>query len=66
MRNNDNMWDGIVLLFICLLTVAFAYAVIETASGYQPYQIRQATYKTRTLPSCDKELWIRVKDGCDD
>ena len=59
-------WDIIMIVLICVFTVAFAYAVIDTASGYQPYQVRQATYKMRDIPQCDKELWLRIKDGCDD
>jgi hypothetical protein len=64
--NKNDPWDLILIVFICLFTVVFAYAVIETASGYQPYKVRQATYRTRPIPECNKELWLRVKDGCDE
>ena len=27
---------------------------------------RSPTYSTPTIPQCDKELWDRIREGCDE
>ena len=62
----DDTWDMIVVVSIALITVSFGYAVIDSASGHKHTPISTPTQVGRDIPQCDKELWLRIKDGCPD
>jgi hypothetical protein len=62
-----DIWEMITIFFICVLFIAIMYAVIDTVSA-QPTSI---SVPSRTeigppIAQCNKELWLRIKDGCDD
>jgi hypothetical protein len=60
----EDLFHKLVLGFICILSVAMAYAVIETVYGYERPVYEADLYEPPSIPKCDKELWLRIKDGC--
>ena len=58
------------LLTLCLIGLLFgsmAYAIITTAEqSYIPKPTKTSTPMYPDIPKCDKELWLRIKDGCND
>jgi len=57
---------GIVWPFmICALI--FCFVVIKSAYGYERHAPKEPQVWTGPeIPKCDKELWLRIKDGCKD
>ncbi len=50
---------------IVYLLVLFVMVVMEAGES-QATLIHKASWQAPEIPSCDKELWLRIKDGCDD
>ena len=62
--NEDRTFEAIVIACIYILFVAMGYAILSPIKPkeVEPIVIEQG----REIPECDKELWVRIKDGCDD
>jgi len=61
--------DRILLAFIALFLILCVVVVRDAAAehGHSPVHVpRAATWQPPPIPQCDKELWLRIKDGCDD
>lgn len=56
---------GIVWPFL-LCMVMFVVVVLMNASAHEPVKPNAPTWQPREIPQCDKELWERITDGCDD
>lgn len=46
--------------FLFCAYITFSVLMIETAKS-QPVELRS---QYPEIPQCDKELWLRIKDGC--
>ena len=65
MGDDNRTWDYIILVFVCVLSVALVYAVVDTAYSYtKPPPNKCVCDGLPDIPQCDKELWLRIKDGC--
>ena len=55
---------------IALIFAAMAYIIISVvmieASKAAPQPQEPKIYYGPEIPKCDKELWLRIKDGCDE
>ena len=63
---SDKMFEWFMIGFICLWFVTMGYAILggltdRAPVSKEPLPVNQG----RTIPKCDKELWLRIKDGCD-
>lgn len=59
-------WVDHFLLILCIILVGFSVMVVLEASAHEPREINQPAIRTGpAIPKCDKELWLRIKDGCD-
>ena len=55
-----------ILVIICTF-LSIAHAVFNTAKAHGLREIKPpAVYEYPDIPKCDKELWLRIKDGCKD
>ena len=56
----------VALLIFILWTISIS--IIGTAKAHAEYeaanQVKVEGWKPRKIPQCDKELWLRIKDGC--
>jgi len=52
---------AIAIVLFCVSWVIFAAAY---AHGNQPPREEPKPWSGRPIPKCDKELWLRIKDGC--
>ena len=51
----------IAIILFCLSGVIFVAAY---AHGQEPPRVEPEPWSGREIPKCDKELWLRIKDGC--
>lgn len=58
------MKDRIVMWTIIVLAGLVSYAIVSTAAAYEVPEPRKPTWSSPDIARCDKELWLRVKDGC--
>ena len=58
--------ENAILIGIVIFMVMFTYAVIDTAQAHKSIDTHQPRPQYRDVPECNKELWLRVKDGCSD
>lgn len=62
-------WADHILAIIIVIVLWIAVdAIIKTARAQyeydQAYPYKQKEWQPRQIPKCDKELWLRIKDGC--
>jgi len=51
---------------IVVLLIWATGAILMPVYAHEPGRPRKGTYQAPDIPQCDKELWLRIKDGCDD
>lgn len=44
--------------------VLFAFTWVVFGAVATQHELKQPTWEAPTIPKCDKELWLRIKDGC--
>ena len=64
-RNTD--WVDHIIIILCILFVWFCVSVVKTAKAHhdelqQPAPVARDMYPE--IPQCDKELWLRITEGC--
>lgn len=58
-------WEKVVIVFICLLSVAITYAVYDTLMFEPvPTSVHTRTDIGPPIAQCDEELWERIRNGC--
>lgn len=65
-RRYDLVMDIAILVMVVIVSGAIGYAVLDTASQYEPRAVLKGSETRPDIPKCDKELWLRIKDGCAD
>ena len=63
-RPRRDHWDLLMIGAVCLIMVAYAYAVLDTPPPAPVVKPQPEYVHPPKIPQCDKELWDRVKDGC--
>ena len=61
MTNLESFFAGLMISFALLST----YVIVDVASHHEK-AMNQSTWSPPDIPQCDKELWVRIKDGCND
>lgn len=61
-------WVDHVLLILAIFFIGLCVVVVKTAKAHhdevnQP-QPEPVVWTGPPIPKCDKELWLRIKDGC--
>jgi len=52
-------------VFLILMCIAYTtYVVFDAAAT--PVCVHEATWEPPEIEQCDKELWERIREGCDD
>lgn len=60
-------WVDHLLGILCVFLIWFCVLVVKEASAHEPRQVQQpAVWTGPTIQKCDKELWLRIKDGCNE
>ena len=59
-------FDRFMALMIVLIWLSMAYAIFSTASAHVIYEPRLPTWDKPDIEQCGKELWERIKEGCDE
>lgn len=62
-------WVDYFLLFMCVVFIWFSALVVTEAKAHHDEQQARPVVKgwqPPAIPHCDKELWLRIKDGCND
>ena len=63
--NKLEIWiERLVLFFIAVVCVAITYAVLDATSSAATIEQEPVYYQYPTVPECDRPLWERVKDRC--
>ena len=57
--------ERVTILFIVWLLVAFVYVLVTPLPHVVTRYVPQVD-SGRTIPVCDKPLWERIEDGCDE
>lgn len=65
-RNTD--WVDHVIIILCILFIWFCVSIVKTAKAHhdrmqEPAPAARGMYPE--IPQCDKELWLRITEGCD-
>ena len=60
---DKDFWGG--LCVICILLAAVLIC-LDAVAGYVPQPSHEPREWPPQIQKCDKELWLRVKDGCDE
>ena len=60
--NNTRVVAGVIALIFAVMAYVIISVVMIEASKAAPAQEVRSQY--REIPKCDKELWLRIKDGC--
>ena len=65
---NKTDWIDHFLGIMCVLFIWFCVLVVKEAKAYDEAKQppRLPTWSSPEIPKCDKELWLRIKDGCND
>lgn len=60
------MKSRVILVAVAIGLTAFTHKVIHTAweHGNKPPREQPEPWSGPKIPKCDKELWLRIKDGC--
>ena len=70
MKKQRTDWtDHVLGIIIALVLVLSALSIMEVAKAHHDAKEPPATPEVWTgppIPQCDKELWLRIKDGCDE
>lgn len=61
MTRLESFLYGLGLSLLSLST----YIIVDTASNHRP-SVREPTNGYPDIPQCDKELWDRIREGCDE
>jgi len=66
---NKTDWIDHFLGIMCVLFIWFCIVVVKEAKAYHdeitaPVPEMRSQYPE--IPKCDKELWLRIKDGCNE
>jgi hypothetical protein len=65
---NKTDWIEYILAIMAVLFIFFCVLVIKEAKAYHDKLLEAPKYEMREqyreIPKCDKELWLRIKDGC--
>jgi len=58
---------GIVVPFLVCMVI-FVIVVLQNAVAYaaEPEPAQPEIWYGPEIPKCEKELWLRIKDGCND
>ena len=60
--------DHILLGILVFILILCADAIVDAAKANAIYELERQTkvqgWTPREIPKCDKELWLRIKDGC--
>ena len=63
-------WVDHLLGALCILFVWFCIVVVKEAKAHHDELLEAPKHEVRgqypEIPKCDKELWLRIKDGCSD
>ena len=64
-------WVDHLLGGLCVVFIWFCIMVVKEAKGhYDAEQAPKPKAEVRSMypeiPQCDKELWLRIKDGCNE
>lgn len=62
MTNLESLLYGLGLSFLLLST----YVIWDTARHHEPRVVRLPTDQRPTIPYCDKEIFKRIVEGCDE
>jgi len=63
---DDRVFEMIMIACIWLLFIVMATAILKPLKNREPVvRTPPVIEQGRTIPKCDKELWLRVKDGCE-
>lgn len=65
MSKYERTWEYMIVLGVCILCVMMTYAVVDATSGYVKPPPNACKCSKPDIPQCNKELWLRIKDGCD-
>jgi len=61
--------DHLLAIIIVMVLWVTCKVIIEAAEAHAEYeaanQVEVKGWQPRKIPQCDKELWLRIKDGCD-
>jgi len=55
-----------VIVMIACIFLATAFAIITTARANVPEPKHVASWQPPDIPQCEKELWIRITEGCEE
>ena len=66
MKIKGDIVDKVLAGFIILFIVLCVLVIQDTAEGYERSAPRAMRDHRPEIPQCDKELWLRIKDGCAD
>ena len=68
MRARNWMPSPHFLVLIALFGIlgVFTFFVFDKLSNYEPETRESEGWKPPAIPQCDKELWERIKDGCNE
>jgi hypothetical protein len=60
-----NKGEGLFQLVYVLLLVFITVGIITNVWGYEQ-ELASPSWTPPEIPLCEKELWLRIKDGCDE
>jgi hypothetical protein len=60
-----NTIELVMVGIVCLIMTAFAYAVLDEGTVQEQDIQYEARKYPPSIPQCDKELWDRIREGCD-
>ena len=64
-RNTD--WVDHVIIILCIAFIWFCVLIVKEAKAHHDNQVEPtppAVWTGPEIQQCDKELWLRIKDGC--
>jgi hypothetical protein len=63
---NKTDWVDHLLGILCVMFIWFCVLVVKEAKAHHDAiePPRLPTWSAPEIPQCDKELWLRIKDGC--
>ena len=61
-------WIEYFLWFLIMLVLGLgSYSIVTIAKAHdqtEQNRVKSEGWTPRPIPKCDKELWLRIKDGC--
>ena len=58
-------WSGLFAIGLTVVLVLICLSTVEAVTRDQPRSTQPRDWPPQ-IPNCDKELWERIKDGCDE